>query len=86
MSVDSKHILSKIIKMKQITIDIPDSKYSFFLELITNLGFVANDEKKILDEKSHPVYKSLEQGFKEMEKVKNGTLKTKALKEFLDEI
>lgn len=41
--------------MKQVILNIPDSKYSFFMELVNNLGFVktidtviSEDQKKIV--------------------------------------
>ena len=36
--------------MKQITLNIPDSKYQFFVELINNLGFDKSEEVNILDQ------------------------------------
>lgn len=36
--------------MKQITLNIPDDKYTFFLELMENLGFEKTDELTIPQE------------------------------------
>lgn len=36
--------------MKQITLNIPDSKYAFFMELIKSLGFVKTDTDDIPQE------------------------------------
>ncbi|MEN8248919.1 MAG: addiction module protein [Bacteroidota bacterium] len=36
--------------MKQITINIPESKYNFFIELIHNLGFKKAEEYDIPEE------------------------------------
>ena len=36
--------------MKQITLNIPDNKYQFFLELVRNLGFEKAEELDIPEE------------------------------------
>jgi len=36
--------------MKQVILDIPDEKYSFFMELINTLGFVESKEFEIPEE------------------------------------
>ena len=56
------------------------------MELINNLGFASYAWKDENMERENPVYKSLQQGLKEMELAKEGKLKTRSLKEFLDEI
>ena len=72
--------------MNQVTIEVPDNKYSFFLELINNLGFVSHTRKTRVAEKENPVLQSLKQGLKEVEMAKSGKLKTKSLKDFLNEV
>ncbi len=69
--------------MKHITIDVPDNKYSFFLELLNNLGIESHLE---VPEKDNEAFSNLQQGFKELELAKNGKLKTRSLKDFLDEV
>ena len=36
--------------MKQVTLNIPDNKYQFFIELVSNLGFVKTEELDIPEE------------------------------------
>ena len=70
--------------MKQITINIPDDKYSFFLELIRNLGLEEENEKSI--DASQEALQSLEQGFKEVKLIQEGKIKGTSLKDFIDEL
>ncbi|TVP52016.1 MAG: hypothetical protein EA341_03885 [Mongoliibacter sp.] len=69
--------------MKQITIKIPDNKYSFFLELVKNLGLTVKEETL---EGSQEVLNGLEQGFMEVKLIQEGKTKGTPLKEFLDEL
>ena len=70
--------------MKHITLSVPDQKYSFFMELIHNLGFV----KKI--DEDGPSKEEILDGIKEaLEEVKlhqQGKIKLKTAQEFLDEL
>lgn len=70
--------------MKQITINIPDNKYSFFLELIKNLGLEKVKEESV--EASEEALKNLEQGFQEVKLIQDGKMKGTPLKEFLDKL
>lgn len=70
--------------MKQITIKIPDNKYSFFLELVKNLGLEKVKEEPV--EASEEALQGLEQGFKEVKLIREGKMKGTSLKEFLDEL
>ena len=47
--------------MKKITINIPDNKYSFFLELVKNLGLEKVKEEPV--DTNQDALKGLEQGF-----------------------
>ena len=72
--------------MKHITVDIPDDKYMFFLELINNLGFLSKPKNDDQAENENSLFDSLQQGFKELELAKEGKLETRSLKDFLDEV
>ena len=74
--------------MKKITLNIPDKKYPFFIELIKSLDFVSvsNPSQKMEKASEHPVLKSLKQGLKEVELVKQGKIKSRSLKDFLYEV
>lgn len=69
--------------MKKITLDIPDNKYPFFLELVKNLGFVKVNEES---ESSEEVLHDLAQGFKEVKLIEEGKIKGTTLKDFLNEL
>jgi hypothetical protein len=70
--------------MKQITLNIPDNKYDFFLELIKNLGLEKVKEEPI--EAGQEALRGLEQGFKEVKLIQEGKMKGTPLKEFLDQL
>ena len=70
--------------MRQITINIPDNKYSFFMELVKNLGLEKVKEEPI--EASQEAFEGLEQGFREVKLIQEGKMKGTPLKEFLDEL
>lgn len=68
--------------MKQVTLNIPDNKYSFFMEVVTNFDFVQVDDGDSREE----IISNLKEGFKELELYKKGKLKTTPAKEFLNEL
>lgn len=70
--------------MKQIVLNIKESKYSFFMELIKNLDFVVvNDDTGDTKEE---VKANLKQAFKDLKKYKEGNLETTPAKDFLNEL
>lgn len=69
--------------MKEVTIKIPENKYTFFMELVKSLGFVQVEEEEDTKEE---VIANLRQGFKEMELIKQGKLKGTPFNDFLDEL
>lgn len=73
----------KLCFMKQVILNIPDNKYSFFIELIKNLKFVKVKEESAINEEA---LKSLEQGFKEIKLIQDGKLKSRPAKDFLNEL
>lgn len=70
--------------MKQITLNIPDHKYSFFLELVKNLGL--EEVKKEPLQCSQEDLKGLAQGFSEVKLIEEGKMKGTPLKDLLDEL
>ena len=70
--------------MKQITLNIPDSKYSFFMELVNNLGLEKVKEESM--NASDEVLKGIEQGFTEVKLIQEGKMKGTPLKDFLHEL
>ena len=75
--------------MTYIRIDTKTKQAKKFVELIETMPFAEIIEEPTLTkkpgDKQHPVLKSLKQGLKEVELIKQGKLKATPLKEFLDE-
>ena len=71
--------------MKHLTIEVPEKKYPFMLELVRNLGFA-----KIEDEDHEPTKEEILQGIREaVEEVKlakQGKIKLQSAEEFLNEL
>jgi hypothetical protein len=67
--------------MKQIVVEIPESQYDFFDQLMTQLGFVRkskNSEKL--------VYASVKRGLHEVDLIRAGKLPKKPIQKLLREI
>ncbi len=71
--------------MKQIVLNIKDSKFQFFLELIKNLDFVKIEQVDDGDSKES-IVNNLSEGFKELKQYKQGKLKTTSAKVFLNDL
>ena len=74
--------------MKQLTLNVPDKNYPFFMELVKQLDFITVGEtkkKKAVKEK-HSLQQNIEQGLKEVELAKKGKLKATSLNDFLNEL
>lgn len=71
--------------MRKVTLKIPNDKFSFFMELIKNLGFVKIEEATEGDT-NEEITNNLRQGFEEMKQIKEGKIKTTPAKDFLDEL
>lgn len=69
--------------MKQITLNIPENKFQFFIELIQNLGFVKLENDG--DSKTEIIH-NIEGGLKDLQKYKQGKLKTTKARDFINEI
>ncbi len=69
--------------MRQVTLNIREGKYQFFMELIKSLDFVQVADGEDTREE---IMGNLEEGFKEMKLYKEGKIKGTPLKDFLDEL
>lgn len=69
--------------MKQVTLNIPENKYQFFLELVKSLNFVKVEED---GDSKEDIIANLKQGLKEVQLHKQGKLKTTPAKDFLNEL
>lgn len=82
--------------MKQLVLNIPDSRFGFFMEVLRNFSFVQVDkktDKKTLQEientlspSKRKIWEDVKHGLNEVRQIEQGTLKGKPLKELLDEL
>jgi hypothetical protein len=78
--------------MEQITLNIPDTKVSLFIKMISDLDFVKIKERKkiSLEDELTPAQKKtwaiIKEGFEEMKLVEAGIKQSRPLKELLDEL
>ena len=70
--------------MKQITLNIEDAKFKFFMELIKSLDFVQIEEDN--GDSKEEILASLSQAIEEVKLIKQGKLKGKPFNELLDEL
>ena len=70
--------------MKQITLNVKDGKYRFFIELVKSLDFVQIQEEMV--DSKEEITTNLKQAFKDLKAYKEGKLKTTPAKDFLDEL
>ena len=69
--------------MKQVTLNIKDSKFQFFMGLVKNFDFVQIDSE---GDSKEEVIANLKQGFKEMKMYQEGKMKGTPLDDFLNEL
>ena len=67
--------------MKQITLNIKEGKFQFFMELIKSLDFVQIDEG---GDSKKAIVDNIKKGLEEVKLAKEGKLKTTSAKDFLD--
>ncbi len=69
--------------MQRVVIDIPDSKFKFFMELVNNLGF-----KKVrqLDPEQQEFVDDLQHSLKEVKLMQEGKLEKQTAEDFLNEL
>lgn len=67
--------------MKHIVVEIPESKYEFFDELMSQLGFVQKRKNK-----EELVYTSIKKGLHEVNLIRTGKLPKKPVQKLLREV
>ena len=79
--------------MRQVTLEIPDKDYEFFIRLVKNLKFVklagespAADPEAQLTPAQRKTWANIKKGFQELKLVERGKLQTRPLQDLLDEI
>ena len=78
--------------MEQITLNIPDTKVSLFIQMISDLDFVKIKERKkiSLEDELTPAqkktWKIVKKGFEDLKMIEEGKMKTTPAIEFLQEL
>jgi hypothetical protein len=74
--------------MKQLTLEIQDDQYEFFMQLVNRLPFVkvAEDTPKKLTKKQKEFVENLKSALKEVELHQEGKIQLKTLQEVIDEL
>ena len=71
--------------MKQVTLNIPDNKFSFFMELVKNLGFAKEVSHTSKSPKSK-LLRDLEEAVDEVNLMKKGKLEGIDAKDLINEL
>jgi len=71
--------------MKQVTLNIPDKKFTFFMELIKNLGF-SKEIEFVSEPSKEQILSDIQQSVLEVNLIKKGKLKGIPAKDILNEL
>jgi len=84
------------INMRQVTLNIPEKEFRFFMKMISNFAFVevAKEEKKINLKKTEEnltpaklkIWNDIKDGLEEVKLIELGKKKAKTAKEFINEL
>ena len=69
--------------MKQVTLNIKENKFRFFMELVKSLDFVQVDDK---GDSKEAILSNIKKGLEEVKLARQGKLKTTPAKDFLNEL
>lgn len=72
--------------MKQITLHIEESKFTFFLELIKNFDFVQVEDAEDEGDSKEAIVANIKQGLNEVKLIQEGKLTSRPAQELLDEL
>ena len=74
--------------MKQVTLKIPENRFTFFMELMRSLQFVEMDKisEQELSADQLETWNNVKQGFEELKLINKGKIKSRPLQELLDEL
>lgn len=72
--------------MKQVTLNIPEKKYPFFMELVNSLGFVKKIEVEDDKPTKEEIMEGIKQAVKEVNLIKAGKLKARNARELINEL
>lgn len=69
--------------MKQVTLNVKDGKFQFFMELIKSLDFVQVKED---GDSKEDILNNIKKGLEEVKLARQGKLKTTPARDFLNEL
>jgi hypothetical protein len=72
--------------MKQITLNIPENKYRFFLDLVSNLGFIKVQENDNLSQDQREFVEDLKDSLAQVDLHLKGKINLKSADELLGEL
>jgi hypothetical protein len=72
--------------MKQVTLYIPDNKYTFFMELVKSLGFVKVSDNPKLTQKQQDFVEGTKKSLDQVEQHLKGEIKLKTADQLFDEL
>ncbi|MDY0334623.1 MAG: hypothetical protein RBR47_06660 [Bacteroidales bacterium] len=72
--------------MKQVILNIPESKYPFFMELLKNLAFVKVPDEAELNKKQQEFVDGTKKSLEQVEQHLKGEIKLKTADQLLDEL
>lgn len=76
--------------MKQITLNIPDNQFSFFMQLVDSLKFVQIAEpssiENSLSTSQKATWNNIKAGFEELKQIEQGKTKARPIEDLLKEL
>ena len=72
--------------MKQVVLNVPDNKYSFFMELVKNLGFVKMPAEAKLDKNQEEFVEGTKKSLEQVEQHLKGEIKLKTADQLFNEL
>lgn len=72
--------------MKQVVLNIPDSKYPFFMELVKSLTFVKIPDEGKLSKKQQEFVEGTKKSLEQVEQHLKGEIKLKSADQLFDEL
>lgn len=76
--------------MKQVTLNIPEEQFSFFMQLVQSLNFVQVDENQMLEQKlsasQQETWQNVKAGFEELKDVQDGKRQARPIQELFSEL
>jgi hypothetical protein len=72
--------------MKQVTLNIPENKYLFFMELIKSLGFVKIQSEQKLYKENQLFVDEVQESLNQVEKHLEGKIELKSADQLLNEL